>query len=164
MSAGSGNLQGALHVFLSLYIGEVGIEVALPAVELLAGVDKGGVQFPLAVEELHYLFQVLHAEDLQVVHHCRFVCVLVGQDDAFEFQFPCHDGDGQCALDGLQAAVQAEFAHQQIVAQAVGLHGSAGGKHADGKGEVVCRTLLADVGGCHVDNEVAGRHPVAVDL
>ena len=53
--------------------------------------------------------------------------------------------------------------HNEVFVQVVGTNQLVGAQHADGQGEVVGRTLLADVGGGHVDGSGAGGQAIVVD-
>ena len=163
MSACGGHFECPLDVLLSLYVGEVEGKLVLMGKEFLAGVDDGGLHRGGLVEEVYDLGDVVRAVDGEVVDDSCLACVLLGYYHAFEAQLACLDGDGQCAFDGLQAAVEAQLAHEQEARQAFGLDEPVGSQQADGQGQVVGRAFLADVGGGHVDDGLTGRQFVAVD-
>ena len=64
------------------------------------------LQFLFVVEELDNLSQALCSLNLQVIYNSSFPCVLSGYDDSFKTEFSGFYGNGQCAFNGLQAAVE----------------------------------------------------------
>ena len=164
MSTGCRHLEGALDALLSLDVGKVQFKLGLLAVELLPRIDLGGHQVLPSVEEVHHLVQVLHAVDLEFVDHCRLAGVLPGHDDALITQLTRLDGDGEGSLDGLQAAVETQLAHNQEVWEAFFPDETYRRQDTQRHGEVVCRPFLTDVGGCHVDDYLMGGKMITVDL
>ena len=98
---------------------------------------------------------IIHAVDLEPVHHSRLAGVGAGHNHALEAPLASHDGHRQHALDGLQRAVQAQLAHQQEAGQtAFGIaHHLGGGQHPDGQRQVVGGTFLSYVRGSHVHHQ-----------
>ena len=41
---------------------------------------------------------------------------------------------------------------------------AAGTQQADGKRQIISRAFFADIGRCHIYNQVTGRHFIAIDL
>lgn len=64
------------------------------------------LQFLFVVKELDDLFQVLCSVNFQVIYNSGFPCILPGYDDSFKTEFSGFYGNGQCAFNGLQAAVE----------------------------------------------------------
>ena len=54
VASGGGYFESALHVFLSLDVGEVEVECILPGIKFLPGIDYGGSQLLVTVEEFDY--------------------------------------------------------------------------------------------------------------
>ena len=71
------------------------------------------------------------------------------------------DGDGQRAFDGFERAVQRQFSHDDELLQSVGVDLLRRRHDAHGDRQVVSRTLLADVGGRHVDDDFLVGETVA---
>jgi hypothetical protein len=59
------------------------------------------------------------------------------------------------------AAIQAQFAHQQKLAQIVRVERAISAQNADGDGQIEARAFLLQVGGREVDGDVRGRDLVA---
>ena len=151
---GTGDLEGALDVLLALHIGKIVWENALSLGELGAGIDHCGLQFNIAVEEFHHIDEVVHAIDVEVVDHRRLESVGTRQDEAVEVQLAGQNRHGQGALDGTQAAIEREFAHEHVAVQPFGVDFLVGGEDADGEWQVIGRALLLDVSGRHVHHDL----------
>ena len=164
MSAGGGYLHGPLDVLLPLHLGEIVVEFGLFLVELLAGVHPRGLQLAFLVEEVHHLGQRTCAQHVEAVHHGGLAGVLRGDDDALEAHLARLDGYGQGALDGLKAAVEAQLAHEHVAREPLRAHHAHRRQDAYGHGQVVGRTLLADVGRSQIDDQLLRGELVPVDL
>ena len=146
VSAGTGDLKGALDVLLSLDVGEVIGEDALCLGKFGAGIDDGRLQVDLAVEELHHLDDVVHAVDVEVVDHRRLEGVGTRHDKAVELQLARQDSHGQCTLDGAQTAVERQFAHEHVAVQLGRVDLLVASEDTDGQRQVIGRAFLLDVG------------------
>ena len=116
------HFEGTLHILLSLHIRKIKVEIRLLAIELFARIDHSGLKSRLTIEKADDLAQRLYAIDLQFVDHGSFTGILLGDNDAFETQLPCLDGDGQCPLDGAHTAVETKLPHEHEAGQTVFLH------------------------------------------
>ena len=161
VSAGTSDLKGALDVLLPLDIGKIVGEDALCLGKLGSGIDHGGFQADVAIEELHHLREIVHAIDIQVVDHCRLHRIGARQDKAVQLQFAGQNRHGQRALDGPQTAVQRQFAHEHIAVQPLGRNLLVGSHDADGQRQVIGRPFLLDVGGRHVHHHLFAREFVS---
>ena len=130
-------------------------------IELATGVDDGGRQGVLAMEEADHLHDVVDTIDIEVVDHSGLAGILCREDETFVAQLAGFDGDGQGATDGHEAAVESQLTHDEVARQFVG-HDHVARRHdAYGNGQVIGRALLADVGRSHVDGDLRGGHLVA---
>ena len=114
MASGGCHFEGTLHVFLTFHFGKVEVERTLAGIKLFSGVDYGGFERLFTVEKAHYFAEIVYAIYSKIVYYGSFAGILSGDNHALEAQFACLNGNGQCPFDGFQAAVQAQFAHQQV--------------------------------------------------
>ena len=154
MPASASHLERTFDIFLSLDIGKIVGEHALRLSKLGAGVDNGGLEADVAIEELHHLREVVHAIDVEAIDHSRLEGIGPRQNETIQLQLTSHDGHGQGALDGPERAIQRQFAHKHVSAQLVGRDLAIGRKNSDGKRQVIGRTFLLDVGGRHVNHNL----------
>ena len=161
VGAGGGYLECALDVCLAFDVGEVELVVVELACELGAGVEVSQRDGALVVEEVDDLFEVVGAVDFEVVDNGGFACVGGREDDAFALAGACFDGDGQCAFDGAERAVEAEFAHDDVAVECDGVDFAERAEDADGDGEVVGGAFFAEIGWCEVDDDAFGWDAVA---
>ena len=164
MAAGGSHFKGAFHVLSTLYVGKVEVEVVLGGGGFSPGVDDGGGQLPVAVEEVDHLFDVVDPVDVQPVDDGGLSHVGTGHDESVEPLGPSQYGNGQRAAYGEYRAVEREFTHNHVAAEFLGRNLFGGGQDTDGQRQVVGRTLFSQVGRCEVDNELAVRKFVAVVL
>ena len=115
MTTSSGHLQGALHTLLSSHIGKVEVEAVLMFVELLTGIDDGGLILFCPVHETDNVREVLHAIDVEIVDNSRLVHVVHGHNKALELLLTGTDSYGEGTADGFQLTVEAQFAYHHIV-------------------------------------------------
>ena len=139
---------------LSFDVGKIGLEVILLGVEFGACVHKFRFQGVGAVQVAQNLVHVAHAVDVQFVYHSRFAYIGLGYNQTLVSQLACLDGYGQCSAYGQDGAVQAELAQHHIAAKKTGLYKILCGQYADGHGQVIGRTFLADVCRCEVDGDL----------
>ncbi|SKA85672.1 hypothetical protein SAMN02745166_01180 [Prosthecobacter debontii] len=71
MSTGHGHFDGALGIALTFHIGKVDVVVSCRSEEL-RGTARLGSEFDLALQILHHLPQVTHADDVDPRHHTGF--------------------------------------------------------------------------------------------
>lgn len=162
VSACCGYLHGAFDIFLTFHIAEIKLGVKDIVHKLCACVDDGWLDLQIAVEEINDLCQCLDPYHIEVIDNSRFAGILFGQYDAFEFLFAGLHCYGQGTFDGLQAAVEREFAHDDVLAQCIDvsdLLGACQYTHCDG--EVIGRTLLAQIRWREIDHDLSAG-PVIV--
>lgn len=150
VTAGTSDLKGALDVLLAFDLGEVIGEDALCLGKLGAGIHHGGFQADVAVEELHHLREIVHAVDVEVVDHSGLQRIGARQDETVQLEFAGQDGHGQRTLDGAQAAVQRQFAHEHVTVEPLGRDFLVGSQDTYGQRQVIGRPFLLDVGGRHI--------------
>ena len=146
VSSSAGYLKGALDVLLALDVGKVIGEDALGLGKLGAGVHDGGLQLDFAIEELHDLDEVVHTVDVEFVDHGRFKGIGPRHDETVQVEFTRQYRHGQGTLDGPQAAIKREFAHEHESLEPVGGYFLVASQDADGERQVIGRAFLLDVG------------------
>lgn len=77
--------------------------------------------------------------------------------------------DGKIFQDGelsnpFYSQGEPQFAHHQVAVQLIRLDYFSGGKHTNGKWEVIGGPFFADISRCHIDDDIAGRYPVSIHL
>src|SRR5216110_1635765 len=113
MASRSCNCQGAFAEFLTADFDEVF------AVGGGGGVDGGfveveGEEVELAVEEADHFGEVADGDDVDAGDDGGFGGVVGGEDDAGFFVLAGEHGHGECAFDGADAAVEGEFAGDEV--------------------------------------------------
>ena len=83
------------------------------------------------------------------------------QDEAFEFTFASFDGHRQGSLDGTKASVERQLTHNNIFTKVFAAHLTVGGNDAYSQRQIIGRPFLTDVGGSHIDDNVALRYVMA---
>ena len=164
MAAGRRDFQCPLDVFLALHVGKVGRVLVHGVLEQVAGIDLGGRYVQPAFEEVDGFLHAAHGNHVEVVDDGRFLGVLLRQHNAPEALLAGLNGNGQYPANGPQIAIERHFTHDDVVAQRLGLQLLRGVQNAQRNGQVVGRTLLADVGRGHVHHHFGARHAVAPEL
>ena len=111
-----GHFHSAFNVLLTANISKIEVETVLLFVKLLACVDDGRLELRLPRKEIHHIDDVFHAIHIEVVHHSSLANVGFWHQKSLKFLGSGPNGNGQCALDGLQCAVQTQFAHHHKIA------------------------------------------------
>ena len=162
--ARSRHLHSAFNVLLTLHVGEIEFRPSLALGEFLLHVNDRALDDLRAVQEFHDFHHRLHAINFQPTDYGRLTRILLGKNETLKPFGPGLYGDGQHALDGLQSAIERQLPHDDEFLQRVlgDLVGTA--EYAHGNGQVVRRSLLADVGRGHVHRELVSRIGVAAVL
>ncbi len=164
VAAGRGHFERALGRLLAAHVLEVHVEVLQLAEQSLSG-DAVGLALNHAhdhgVEQLQHIQQRGGGIDVDALDHGGLGGVGGGKNQVGDALFAGHDGHRQHSRHGADAAVQAQFAHQQKLAQVGGFQRAIRAQNADGDGQIEARAFLFDVGGRQVDGDVRGRNQVA---
>ncbi len=145
MAPRRGHLQGALHVVLSLHVGEVGVVRRCRAEQRLP-VHRRDREIRPALHEADDLLQRRRAAHLQAVHHGGFRHVRLGEHDPRQPALPRMHGDGQSPPDRPERPVQAQLAHQTETVQPLhGVHLPRARQDAHGDRQVEGAAALGDV-------------------
>ena len=153
MASGGRHFKGAFHGFLTFDIGIVQVEFILLRVELFSGIYKDRLRRTLVCQEIDDFDDVLHAIDVEIVHHRRLALVLFGDDKSLEFFRPCPDGNWQRAFYRLQTSVETEFSDKHKLRQMSFFNLFVGGENADSNREVECGAFFSQVGRCEIDSD-----------
>ena len=164
VTAGGSHFEGAFYVFLPFHVGKVEVEVVLGGEKFGTGVDDGGGQFPVAVEEVDHLFDVIDPIDVEPVDDGGLPHIGAGHDEPLEPLCPRQYGNGKGTAYGEYRAVEREFAHNHVAVEFLGRNLFGGGQYADGQRQVIGRPLFAQVGRGEIDDELPVREFVAVVL
>ena len=125
-----------------------GVLVAVETVvEGMGHVYPSGFDGNPLVEKVDHLFDVGGAQHIDAIDYGGLPGVLDGQDHSLLLPFPRLQGNGQRPANRLETSVQRQLPEDEVVLQ-FRCPGNLlrRGQNADGQGQVVCRTLLADVG------------------
>ncbi len=99
----------------------------------------GGKVFRLR-DEFHHFGQMAHAEDADAFDHGGFGGIFERQDQVGDAFGAGAHGHRQSAANGADAAIERQFAEQDVVIE--GGHGAHGAQDSHGHGEVEIRRLL----------------------
>jgi hypothetical protein len=154
VTAGGGNLQGALDALLPFHFGKIHFVVVLVA-EDLRHVHFGRRNSNFAFEELRGFAQILNGDDLKAGDDGGFGRVIHGDEHAgFSVRFGAQ-GNRQNAFARAHCARQREFADNDEIIQLIRLNLFAGREHADGDGEIKTRPFFFHVGRREIDRRAA---------
>ena len=154
-------LQSTLHLFLSLDICKVKLEFTLLRKEFGTCIDDRGWHQLLAVQMSNNLVNVTHAIDIEIVYYCCLANIVFRNKKSLKSHLSGFDGDRQRTFDGLQRAVQTQFAHHHVAVQHPRIHLTVCCQDANGHWQVEARTFLADISRCHVYRDLTRRESVA---
>ncbi len=157
---GGGDLQGALGLLLAADLVEIDGVVETPPEEL-ARIDPHRCDRGSAAEELHDLGEMIHRYDLDLGDERRLGGILPREDHPPDAQGTCPEGRGKGAVDPLHAAVQREFAQDEVVGEGPGGEELLGGQDRDGDRQVEGGALLFDIGGGQIDGDMMAGEGVA---
>jgi hypothetical protein len=157
MATTSSQEQGPLHRLLTPHLPIIHVVQGLPA-RVLRGHGRCRREPLPAGQKIHHLGQILHGVKLQTLDHPGLPGIFPGENKA-QTSVPGGQGNGQHPPGGLEAAVQGEFAEEEIFIQALRRHHPLGRQQPHGHGQVKPRPLLAHVGGSQIDG-----HPIARKL
>lgn len=151
MEASSGNLEGALDVFLSFDIAEVGLDDGIEALHTAArvGLDVGVDASEVAVEGGEGRYR----DDLEVGDESGFGGVGFGDEDGVEALLACQGCHGEDAANMADGAIERKLADDQAVFQTREGYLVGGGEYAKGDGKVVGGSFLANRSGGKVDGD-----------
>lgn len=152
VSAGRGDLQGALGVLLALDVPQVGNR---PAVDHAPG--RGRRQHLGPAEMVDHRDQRRGRQNAGLARPGGFGSAGLGADQA-QAQSTRRDGRGQGAGRRHDPPVQGQFAHGGPAGQGVGRDDAHGRHHRQRDGQVVVAALLGQVGGRQVADDAPSRH------
>src|SRR6185437_12735983 len=161
------DLERALGNVLSAYVAKVGEVIERPFKEgarfyaQRLGFDRA---VRCGVEQFADFEQTTDRIDAHAVDDGGLACVGRGDDEVADASVFGGDGDGQHALHGADAAVQAKLADQDEVAEVADGERVVGAEDAGGDGEIEAGALFLEVGGCEVDGDARGRNVEAAVL
>ncbi len=104
---------------------------------------------------------MIHRDDLDLGDEGRLGGILPGEDHPPDAEGLCPEGRGKGAVDPLHAAVQREFAQEEVIGERRGGQQLLGGQDRDGDGQVEGGALLFDVGGGEIDGDMMAGEGVA---
>ena len=158
------NLKRTLHVFLSAHVGKVEVELVLLLVEFASCVDDRRFGMLLTGEKRDDIAYILHAVNLEIVHHGGLTHVLLRHYQSLELLGTGTYRDGQHTLGRLQIAVKTQLADHHITVELFGNNASRRSKNGNGERQVEAASLLAQVCRRHVYGYVGMRKLVSVIL
>src|ERR1035437_7511999 len=139
VAAGGGYFEGALGRLLAAHVFEVNGEVLQFAEQGLGG---DAVRLALNHSDDHGVEQLQHVQsrrggiDVAAFDDGGFGGVGGGQNEVRDILFARQYGHRQHSRHGADAAVKAQFAHQQKLAQVVGFQRAISAEDADGDGQI----------------------------
>ena len=164
VASGRGDFERSLGDPLSLDVAEIGFVgfVLLPEKRLRIGLH--GLEFPVSAQKVDDFPQVGYAIDVDRRHDGRFRGVLPGQDHARESLVAGRESHRQGSSHGQHRAVERQLAHHDIPREPFGGQLLGRGQNTQRNGQVVGRSLLADVGRRKVDDDFLAAHFVRAVL
>ena len=129
--------------------------MTLLLVKLTTCVDDGRFVVLCPIEEVHHIHEIIHAIDIDIVHHGGFPDVLRWHNESLELLSTGSYGDGQCTTYRLQFSIKSQLPHHDVFVQMVALHLAVGSKDGNGQWQVVGASLLANIGWRHVDCDIS---------
>ncbi len=145
-------------MFLPLDLGEVGgVGWGWGGHRVAVGVVGRNLAQPLEVGR--QLSHILAGDHVQVADEGGLAGVVRGDDDGGDTFISGEGGDGQDAVDVAYRSIEGELADDQRVLDGLGPYLLGGDEDGDGDGEIVGRSLLADIRRGEVDGDaLAGEH------
>src|SRR5579885_622128 len=121
MSPGRRNLQGALHVLLSLYLLKVNV-VLTALVKHLIYVNGGRPYLFNTGEELYYLWQGLNSKNIYPIDNSPLFRVFFWKYYPAKPRIPYRNRYGKRASYGFYPSIKGEFSKDYIFAEPFGLY------------------------------------------
>jgi len=147
---GGCHLEGPLGLPLVPDVGEINV-VACRGAPHVTLVPREGEEFPLSLEVVEDLEEMVGPEDGDVPHHGGFPAVAHGNDDGAHAFLPGEKGHGENTPDGFHGPVEGKLARYEMAFERLHFQGPHGGEDADGDGQVEGRAFLADIGRGEID-------------
>jgi hypothetical protein len=170
VAAGGGDSEGAFAELLAADFGEV---VAMGGAGGVEGVfiELVGEEVEFAVEEADHFGDGADGDDVDAGDDGGFGGIVGGENEAGFLLLAGEHGHGEGTLDGAHAAIEGEFAGDEILFVVEGFAVGGDGartfedavdeKESEGDGEFEGVAFLAEVGGGEVDDEATGGEAVA---
>ena len=161
MAACTGNLECAFHVLLTFYIGEIVVEKSCRTGEFGTCVDDRRSKFRGSAQKVDDVGKTIDSVDSEIVDHGGFGGIVARHYHAFEALPARLYGHGQHAAHGAHAAVERQFAHNDVVRQGWSCYYFSSYEGGYGDRQIVGGSLFTNVGRRHVDSHRLSGQPVA---
>src|SRR4029077_17408041 len=156
VTAGYCHFHGAFDVALTFYVVEIDIVVLMRG-EKLREIAAGGEERKFAAQKREGLPQVLHAVDVEFLHHGGFARVRF-RDKQSAFAAPgSFERYGQEALYGPHCSIEREFTDKTEIFEGRTVDLLRHGDHAERYRQIKARAFFLDVGGSKIDSGAAAR-------